>query len=100
MPALLRVRVLCALLALAVGAALAQRQPVAAKKPAGAFTAFIDVHAHLDGKDPAGSLRAAIAEMQVENAREIFFMPRPYLLNDPLRYDYEAIAAAEKKYPG
>jgi predicted TIM-barrel fold metal-dependent hydrolase len=66
----------------------------------GALTPFIDVHAHLNGKDPAGSLASAVKEMQTENAAEIFFMPRPYLLNDPARFDFERIAEAEKKYPG
>jgi predicted TIM-barrel fold metal-dependent hydrolase len=88
------------LAALAVSLPQTQDRAVSARTPAAAMTPFIDVHAHLNGKDPEGSLRAAVAEMQAENALEVFFMPRPYLLHDPARYDYERIAAAGKKFPG
>ena len=65
-----------------------------------ALSPYIDVHAHLDETDVAGSMQSAIDSMPVENLAKIVFMPSPFTLADASRFDVERLAPAAKKYPG
>jgi predicted TIM-barrel fold metal-dependent hydrolase len=63
-----------------------------------AASPFIEVHAHLEPKDTAGSIQAALKAMDSENARMIIFLPSPFTPDDPTRFDDEVLIAAEKDH--
>jgi predicted TIM-barrel fold metal-dependent hydrolase len=63
---------------------------VAAESP------FIDVHTHPDPKDAVGAVGAALQAMRTENAARVLFLPPPFSLDDPARYDDEVLLSAEK----
>jgi hypothetical protein len=63
-----------------------------------AVSPFIEVHAHLEPKDIAGSIQAALKAMDSENARKIIFLPSPFTPDDPTRFDDEVLIAAEKDH--
>src|SRR5215472_8094970 len=69
-------------------------------EPVPALTPFVEEHAHFDEKDPAGSVRAAVAALGRENAAMIVFQISPDTFEHPGRYDSEVILAEAKKYPG
>jgi predicted TIM-barrel fold metal-dependent hydrolase len=91
---------------LAAHISLARQTPSpAAKKtsamePVPALTPFVEEHAHFDEKDPAGSVRAAMAALGRENAAMILFQISPDTFDHPGRYDSEIILAEVKKHPG
>jgi predicted TIM-barrel fold metal-dependent hydrolase len=68
-------------------------------QPVAAFSPYIDVHAHLDPGDAAGSVAVAVRAMRVENAARLLFLPSPFTFHDPGRYAAEIIRKAESKYP-
>src|SRR5579863_3399177 len=72
----------------------------AAMEPVPAATPFVEEHAHFDEKDPAGSVRAAMAALGRENAAMIVFQISPDTFEHPGRYDSEIILAEVKKHPG
>ena len=72
----------------------------AADAPQAATTPYIDVHAHLDAADIAGSIETTLKAMPVENLRAIIFQPLPFGPKDTGVYDAEPILAVAKKYPG
>jgi predicted TIM-barrel fold metal-dependent hydrolase len=65
-----------------------------------ALTPFVEEHAHFDEKDPAGSVRSAVAALGRENAAMILFQISPDTFDHPGRYDSEIILAEVKKHPG
>ena len=87
------------------GSLLGQSSSPAAKKiaavePVPATTPFVEEHAHFDEKDPAGSVRAAVAALGRENAAMILFQISPDTFDHPGRYDSEIILAEVKKHNG
>ena len=80
---------------MAAKAALPRPAPASA-----AASPFIETHAHLDQKDTSGSIQAALKAMPSENAARIIFLPSPFTPDDPTRFDYDLLAAAEKDHPG
>ena len=98
---------LCALAAAALAFSVhpARARQSSAKSPASsqpvpALTPFIEEHAHFDEKDPAGSVRAAVAAMGRENAAMILFQISPDTFDHPGLYDSEVILSEVKKHPG
>jgi predicted TIM-barrel fold metal-dependent hydrolase len=71
-----------------------------AEEPVPAVTPFVEEHAHFDEKDPAGSVRSAMAALGRENAAMIVFQISPDTFGHPGRYDSEIILAEVKKHPG
>jgi predicted TIM-barrel fold metal-dependent hydrolase len=71
-----------------------------AMEPVPALTPFVEEHAHFDEKDPAGSVRSAMAALGRENAAMIVFQISPDTFDHPGRYDSEIILAEVKKHPG
>jgi len=69
-------------------------------EPVPAVTPFVEEHAHFDEKDPAGSVRSAMAALGRENAAMILFQISPDTFDHPGRYDSEIILAEVKKHPG
>ncbi len=69
-------------------------------EPVPALTPFVEEHAHFDEKDPAGSVRSAVAALGRENAAMILFQISPDTFEHPGRYDSEVILAEVKKHPG
>jgi predicted TIM-barrel fold metal-dependent hydrolase len=65
-----------------------------------ALTPFVEEHAHFDEKDPAGSVRSAVAALGRENAAMILFQISPDTFDHPGRYDSEIILAEVKQHPG
>ena len=87
------------------GSVLGQSSSPALKTAAGAepvpaATPFVEEHAHFDEKDPAGSVRAAVAALGRQNAAMILFQISPDTFDHPGRYDSEIILAEVKKHPG
>ena len=82
------------------GAAARPAPPSPAPASAAAASPFIETHAHLDQKDTAGSIAAALRAEQSENAARIIFLPSPFTPDDPTRFDYDVLVAAEKDHPG
>lgn len=72
--------------------------PAAASAPIAAISPFIEVHAHLDQKNAAGSVETALQAMRAENAEKIIFLPSPFALDDPSRFDDEVLIAGEKEH--
>ena len=72
--------------------------PARANAPVAAISPFIETHSHLEPKDTAGSIQAALRAMQVENAAKIIFLPSPFTPDDPTRFDDEVLIAAEKDH--
>jgi predicted TIM-barrel fold metal-dependent hydrolase len=95
-----------AALAFATHIALAQQSSSRAAKtpsamePVPALTPFVEEHAHFDEKDPAGSVRSAMAALGRENAAMIVFQISPDTFDHPGRYDTEIILDEVKKHPG
>src|SRR5438067_989366 len=67
--------------------------------PAPAVVPYIDAHTHPDQTDMAGSVEAAVQAMPKENAKQIVFLPPPFLADNPEKFDAEQIMAAANKYP-
>jgi predicted TIM-barrel fold metal-dependent hydrolase len=74
-----------------------QVDPTAAPVPA--ITPYIEGHTHFDGKDPEGSVQAALQALESQNAVRIFFLVAPSTYEYPTRYEAEVILPAAKKYP-
>ncbi len=74
------------------GRAEPEAAPVAARSP------FIEVHTHLEPKDAAGSMQAALQAMEAENAAKMIFLPSPFTPEDPTRFDDELLMAAQKNH--
>ena len=72
----------------------------AGMEPVPALTPFVEEHAHFDEKDPAGSVRSAMAALGRENAAMIVFQISPDTFEHPGRYDSEIILSEVKKHPG
>jgi predicted TIM-barrel fold metal-dependent hydrolase len=73
--------------------------PLAAA-PVPAATPYIDAHTHFDQHDVDGSIRAALAGLEQQNAAEIFLLPPPDTFDNPGRFDAEVILAAARQHPG
>ncbi len=71
-------------------------QPAADSQPTAALSPFVDVHAHLDQSDAAGSIQSALQAMSAENAAKLLFLPSPFTLSNATRFDAEFLLAAEK----
>jgi Amidohydrolase len=71
-----------------------------AMEPVPALTPFVEEHAHFDEKDPAGSVRSAVAALGRENAAMILFQISPDTFDHPGRYDSEIILSEVQKHPG
>jgi predicted TIM-barrel fold metal-dependent hydrolase len=84
----------------AAGARQSSAKSPASSEPVPALTPFVEEHAHFDEKDPAGSVRAAMAAMGRENAAMILFQISPDTFDHPGRYDSEIILSEVKKHPG
>lgn len=78
--------------------ALAHPAPHPASTPVAAISPFIEVHTHLEPKDSAGSVQAALGAMRLENASKMIFSPSPFTPDDPARFDDEVLIAAEKDH--
>lgn len=65
-----------------------------------ASTPYVDGHAHFDERDVPGSIRAALAALDRENAAAIFFQAPPDIFEHPGHYDAETILSAAKEHPG
>jgi len=76
------------------------QQPPAQIPPVAALSPFIDVHVHMEHVDAERSVEAAVQAESKENAAKIIFMPSPFTVEDPARFDVEFFLAAIKKYPG
>jgi predicted TIM-barrel fold metal-dependent hydrolase len=71
-------------------------QPTA---PVPAFSSYIDVHTHIDPRDPAAGVETAVKSASAQNAAKIFLLAEPFPQDDPARYDSDVFLAAAKKYP-
>jgi predicted TIM-barrel fold metal-dependent hydrolase len=91
---------------LAVHASIPRQSPAKAAKmpsanePVPALTPFVEEHAHFDEKNPAGSVRSAMAALGRENAAMIVFQISPDTFEHPGRYDSEILLAEVQKHPG
>lgn len=65
-----------------------------------AVSPYMDVHTHIDPRDPVASVEAAAQSVRVQNAARIFLLAEPYPQDDPERYDVDIFLSAAKKYPG
>jgi predicted TIM-barrel fold metal-dependent hydrolase len=65
-----------------------------------AVTPFIDGHTHFDQKDIPGSVAAALAGLDKEDAAMVFLLPPPDTFDNPAHYDAEVILAAARQHPG
>jgi predicted TIM-barrel fold metal-dependent hydrolase len=91
--------VLCAGFSLAIDAhPVFLRQPAAATGTIRAQSPYADVHAHLDPRDPKGSIDAALRSMGQGGAVKIIFLPSPFTPDDPARFDAELLLEAEKQH--
>jgi Amidohydrolase len=64
-----------------------------------ALSSYIDVHTHIDPRDPNASVEMAVRSMHSQNAAKLFLLAEPYPQNDPARYDAETFLPSAKKYP-
>lgn len=71
-------------------------QPTA---PVPALSSYIDVHTHIDNRDPNAGVETAVKSMATQNAAKLFLLAEPFPPDDPARYDADAFLAAAKKYP-
>jgi predicted TIM-barrel fold metal-dependent hydrolase len=71
-------------------------QPAA---PVPAVTSYIDVHTHIDPRDPAAGVETAVKSASLQNAAKVFLLAEPFPPDDPARYDSDVFMAAAKKYP-
>ena len=67
--------------------------------PVPALSSYIDVHTHIDSRDPNASVEMAVRSMGSQNAAKLFLLAEPYPQNDPARYDAEIFLPSAKKYP-
>src|SRR5471030_1805119 len=72
----------------------------AAAPGAPATTSYLDGHTHFDQKDIPGSIQAALAGLEKQNAAMIFLLPPPDTFDNPAHYDAEVILAAARLHPG
>jgi hypothetical protein len=87
--------------ALAFGVHLKAAPPQPAKEETAhvaALSPFIEVHSHLNQANPASSIDDALRVMPTENAAKVIFMPSPFALDQPKRFDDEVLIAAEKDH--
>ena len=71
-------------------------QPTA---PIPALSGYIDVHTHIDPRDPNAAVETAVKSMASQNATKLFLLSEPYPQDDPARFDADVFLAAAKKYP-
>ncbi|HLW52138.1 MAG TPA: amidohydrolase family protein [Candidatus Angelobacter sp.] len=62
--------------------------PAADEKAITAASPIIDVHTHLEPADSEGSIHAVLGSLTAEHAVKIIFMPPPFTVGDPARYDF------------
>ena len=67
--------------------------------PVPALSGYIDVHTHIDPRDPNASVEMAVKSMGSQNAAKLFLLAEPYPQDDPARYDAEIFLPSAKKYP-
>ncbi len=67
--------------------------------PVRALTPYVEEHTHFDEKDIPGTVRAALAAIEKQNAAMVFLEIPPETFDDAGHYDAEAILPAVKKYP-
>jgi predicted TIM-barrel fold metal-dependent hydrolase len=72
-------------------------QPAAAPVPA--LSSYIDVHTHIDPRDPSAAVEMAVKSMARQNAAKLYLLSEPYPPDDPARFDADVFLAAAKKYP-
>jgi predicted TIM-barrel fold metal-dependent hydrolase len=63
-----------------------------------ALSPFVDVHVHLDPRNPGRAIEAASQAMARENAAKIFFMPPPFTTDDPTRYEADTVMSAREAH--
>jgi predicted TIM-barrel fold metal-dependent hydrolase len=68
--------------------------------PVAALSAYIDVHTHLDPPDVDGAVAALTAAMPLENLQMAVFMPSPFVIDSPGRFEAEILAPLAERYPG
>jgi hypothetical protein len=67
--------------------------------PVPALSSYIDVHTHIDNRDPNAGVETAVKSMAIQNAAKLFLLSEPYPPDDPARFDADVFLAAAKKYP-
>jgi predicted TIM-barrel fold metal-dependent hydrolase len=72
----------------------------AGTEPVPALTPYVEAHTHFDDKDPAGSVRSALAALGRQNAARIFFLTLPDTFDRPGTFDAEVLLPTAKQYPG
>jgi len=60
---------------------------------------YIDVHTHIDPRDPDAGVEMAVKSAGAQNAAKLFLLSEPFPPDDPARYDADVFLAAAKKYP-
>jgi predicted TIM-barrel fold metal-dependent hydrolase len=67
--------------------------------PVPSSTSYIDVHTHIDPRDPNAAVEMAAKMTATQNAAKLFLLAEPYPQDDPARYDADVFLASAKKYP-
>jgi Amidohydrolase len=78
----------------------AQPPLVKTAEPVASLAPYIDNHAHPDPQNIEGSIQAVLRVMPKENLVKIIFMPPPFTMDDPAKYDAGIILAAVKNRSG
>ena len=88
-------------LVLMPGSAPAGQAPPQAppSRPVAALSPYADLHAHLDPPDVDGAIQALLEAMPGENLAQAVFLPSPFVMDSPGRFDAELLAPIAKKYP-
>jgi predicted TIM-barrel fold metal-dependent hydrolase len=83
---------------------LACHSPSVAARPAAgpvrALAPFVDAHTHFESADVDGSVRAAVAALERQNAAMILVQVPPDTFDHPGRFDAEVLLPEVKKHPG
>ena len=85
---------------LAAGQASQPERAPAAAKPVAALASYVDVHTHLDPPDVDGAIQSVLRAMPQENLIQAVFLPSPFVMESPGRFDAEVLAPLAQKYPG
>jgi predicted TIM-barrel fold metal-dependent hydrolase len=70
-----------------------------AAPPDKALTPYVEAHTHFEAKDPEGSVRAAVAAIERQNAAMVLLQMPPDTFDHPGHYDAEVVLAAAKPHP-
>src|SRR5277367_2637567 len=66
-------------------------QPTA---PVPALSGYIDLHTHIDPRDPSAGVETAVKSMASQNAAKLFLLSEPFPQDDPARFDADVFLAA------